>query len=84
MRESLERIPSLEPGHVQFGSAAWFWARYRNSYALQVEPARHMTRDQVVIEHSEALHIEKIRDRFFTELMKLLETCGPETTNSVP
>ena len=84
LRESLERIPSLDPGYVQFGSAAWFWARNRNSYALQVEPERHMTRDQVVIEHSEALHIEKIRDRFFTELKTLLETCGPEITISVP
>ena len=77
--ESLERVSSLDPGYVQFGSAAWFWARYRNSYALQVEPVRHMTRDQVVIEHSEALHIEKSRDRFFTKLEKLLEMCSSET-----
>ena len=72
-RESLELVPSLDPDYVQFGSADWFWERYPNSYALQVEPARHMTKDHVVIEHSEALYIEEIRDLFFTRLKELLE-----------
>ena len=72
-RESLELVPSLDPDYVQFGSADWFWERYPNSYALQVEPVRHMTKDYVVIEHSEALYIEEIRDLFFIGLKELLE-----------
>jgi len=72
-RESLELVPSLDPDYVQFGSAGWFWERYPNSYVLQVEPVRHMTKDRVLIEHSEALYIEEIRDRFFIRLKELLE-----------
>jgi hypothetical protein len=73
LRESLELVPRLDPNYVQFGSADWFWGRYRNSYVLQVEPLRDMAKDQVVIEHSEALHIEEIRDLFFIRLKDLLK-----------
>lgn len=73
LRESLELFPPLDPNYIQFGSADWFWERYRNSYVLQVEPVRHMNKDQVIIEHSEALYIEEIRDLFFIKLKELLE-----------
>lgn len=73
LRESLELVPALDPDCVQFGSADWFWERYRNSYVLQVEPVRFMTRDQAVVEHAEALYIEQLRDRFFVRLSELLE-----------
>ncbi|UCF79471.1 MAG: hypothetical protein JSW03_04315 [Candidatus Eiseniibacteriota bacterium] len=73
LRESLEHIPAIDPGYVQFGSARWFWARHRNTYALQVEPSRFMTEDEAIVEHAEALHIEQVRDIFFIKLGELLE-----------
>jgi len=73
MRESLELVPVIDPDYVQFGSADWFLERYRNCYVLQVEPVRFMTKDQAIVEHSEALYIEQIRDLFFIRLRELLE-----------
>ena len=70
--DALSRIPEgLDP--VQFGSADWFWERWPNSYALQVEPTRFMTRDRAVVDHSEALHIQHSRDLFFGRVKELLE-----------
>ncbi len=74
-RDSLKLVPQIDPNYVQFGSADWFWKKYRNTYVLQVEPVRHMYKDQVIIEHSEALYIEEIRDLFFIRLKELLERC---------
>lgn len=71
---ALSRIPEIDPDFVQFGSADWFWERYLNSYVLQVEPARHMNKDQFIVEHSEAQHIQRIRDLFFTRIAELLES----------
>jgi hypothetical protein len=59
LHKSLELVPRLDPDYLQFGSAEWFWERYPNSYLLRVEPARYMTKDQVVIEQSEALYVER-------------------------
>ena len=73
LHESLELVPRLDPDYVQFGSADWFLERYRNSYVLQVEPMRFKTEDQALIEHSEAIHVEKIRDLFFIRMWELLE-----------
>ncbi|MBN2297812.1 MAG: hypothetical protein JXM72_04430 [Deltaproteobacteria bacterium] len=75
LRESLEHVQLLDPDYVQFGCADWFWERYCNSYILQVEPVRHRRKDQIVIDHQEALHIEKIRDLFFIRLKEILEMC---------
>jgi hypothetical protein len=71
---ALSRIPEIDPDFVQFGSADWFWERYLNSYVLQVEPARHINKDQFIVEHSEAQHIQRIRDLFFTRIAELLES----------
>jgi len=57
---------------VQFGSVSWFWKEWPNSYALQVEPRRFMTRDEVVLAASEALHLQRTRDRFFAEVREVL------------
>jgi len=73
LRESLESLALLDPDYVQFGSADWFWERCQNSYVVQVEPARFMTEDEIMIEHSEALHIEEIRDCFFIKLKEVFE-----------
>jgi len=71
--ELLRRIPETDPEYIQFGCAEWFWGRQVNSYALQVEPRRYMTKDQVRIGYQEALHVEKVRNRFFDQLNKLVK-----------
>jgi hypothetical protein len=76
LRESLESVSQIDPNYVQFGSAIWFWKRHRNSYALQVEPERYKDKDQIDVEHSEALHIEATRDLFFIRLKEILRTAS--------
>jgi len=74
LRESLARVPAIDPDTVQFGSPTWFcrhWPRF-NCYALQVEPARFMNRDEATLEPAEALQVEHTRDLFFRELRTLL------------
>ncbi len=73
LRESLEHVQLIDTDYVQFGSADWFWEKHRNSYVLQVEPARHMRRDRIVIDSCEALYIENIRDLFFARLKEILD-----------
>ncbi len=46
--ESLARVPVIDTGYIQFGSADWFWGRWVNSYALQVEPVAHQLKDEAV------------------------------------
>jgi len=70
--QQLQDIPSMNPDYIQFGCAEWFWERQINSYALQVEPARFMTKDGAVVGYQEALHIEKIKDDVFVELNKIV------------
>ena len=70
--DDLMDIPAADPEFIQFGSADWFWARQVNSYALQVEPKRYMDKDQVTVDYREALHIQEVRDSFFSELRKIV------------
>jgi hypothetical protein len=70
--ERLSRVPEIDPAYVQFGSADWFWDQWRNSYTLQVEPAAHRFKDQAVLTAGEALRTQRVRDRFFEELRRLL------------
>jgi hypothetical protein len=72
LMDSFGAITAIDPDYLQFGSADWFWERWLNSYALQVEPVRYMTRDDVVLPAAEALHVQRTRDLFFSELRKLL------------
>lgn len=69
----LVEIPDIQPAYIQFGCAEWFWERQVNSYALQVEPERHKTKDRVFIDYQEALYVQKIRDEFFGELKRVIE-----------
>ena len=69
---SLAKVPELDPEYIQFGSADWFWKRYINSFALQLEPARFKRKDEAILEHTEALHIQQQRGPFFSELRDLL------------
>jgi hypothetical protein len=70
--EYLRDIPAAEPEYIQFGSAEWFWSRQLNSYVLQVEPERFKDKDQATVGYQEALHIQDVRDRFFSGLRKYL------------
>ena len=67
----LRKIPEIDPEYIQFGCAEWFWKRQVNSYALQVEPERYMTKDRISVNYKEALHIEKIRNEFLGKLKKI-------------
>jgi hypothetical protein len=69
----LAKIPAIDPEYIQFGCAQWFWKRQLNSYALQVEPRKHMTKDKISVPYQEALHIEKIRDEFFRALKGIVQ-----------
>ena len=70
---ALKEITGIDPENVQFCCAEWFWKKQINSYALQVEPDRFKRKDTAILEFKEALHIEKIRNTFFSRLYKLLE-----------
>ncbi len=79
LREALEGIQAIDTAYVQFGSPDWFWEQYPNSYALQVEPERFMAKDEVVIAHREALHVQRVRDEFFKRLRDLVCAAQKET-----
>jgi hypothetical protein len=70
---ALKETTGIDPENIQFCCAEWFWNRQINSYALQVEPDRFKRKDTAMLEFNEALHIEKIRNTFFSRLYELLE-----------
>jgi hypothetical protein len=72
--EKLRELQEIDPSYVQFGCAEWFWNRQKNSYVLQVEPERLRVRDSITVDHPEALHIQDVRDRFFSRMRELLST----------
>jgi hypothetical protein len=72
LRGMLEEVPTIDSEYVQFGSPGWFWEQHPNSYALQVEPARFMFKDEAVIPHKEALHVQRVRDQFYERLREIL------------
>ncbi len=71
--KGMSTLSSITPEYIQFGCAEWFWQRQANSFVVQVEPDRHKTKDRIIIDYQEALHIEGIRNEFFGELGRLLE-----------
>jgi hypothetical protein len=73
-RNSLAKVPELDPDYIQFGSAEWFWKRHVNSFALQLEPARFKRKDEAILDYKEALHVQQQRGLFFSKLRDLLET----------
>lgn len=70
---ALSRVPAIDPDFIQFGCAEWFWKDHVNSYALQVEPERYKTKDRCLVGYQEALHIEKTRNEFFTEIRRIVQ-----------
>lgn len=73
---SLDDITHIDRETIQLCSPQWFWDRQVNSYALQVEPERFKHKDKAILEFKEALHVEKVRHRFFTALKALLADTG--------
>ena len=71
--EALKSIADIDPENIQFCCAEWFWEQQVNSYALQVEPDRFKCEDKAILDYTEALKIEKIRNDFFVQLKKLLQ-----------
>ncbi|MBN2467532.1 MAG: hypothetical protein JXD19_05215 [Deltaproteobacteria bacterium] len=71
--DALRGIADIDPDNIQFCCAEWFWERQVNSYALQVEPDRFKLEDQAMLDYTEALKIEKIRNEFFVQLEELLK-----------
>ena len=61
----MKEITGMDPQNIQVCCADWFWERQVNSFALQVEPDRFKTKDRVMLDYSEALYIEKVRNAFF-------------------
>jgi hypothetical protein len=72
LREALAAIAATEPERIQFGSADWFWTRWPNSYALQIEPRSQQDRDEATVDRAEALRLEATRSRVFKTLAGLL------------
>ncbi len=71
--EVLKEITAIDPENVQFCCAEWFWKRWVNSYALQVEPDRFKRKDKAILDYKDALYIEKIRNDCFVRVGELLE-----------
>ena len=71
-RKALEQVTNVDNEYIQFGSPGWFWDRYTNSYALQVEPPSFINEDVVTIDRCEARRVQQVRDRFFIALAELL------------
>ena len=71
--QKLKKIPAIDPEYIQFGCADWFWKRQVNSYALQVEPQRYKKEDKITVNFQEALHIEKVRNKFFRRIEKIID-----------
>jgi len=74
--DGLKEIPAIDRENIQLGCAGWFWQKQVNSYALQVEPDRFKYEDQATIGYEEALHVEKIRNKFFQQLKQFVDTEG--------
>ncbi len=83
LRDSLARVPAVEPHYVQFGTPDWYWRRLMmvNSYALQVEPIAQRLKDEAMLGPAEALHTQRVRDLFFAELRDVL---AAELTEHAP
>ncbi len=74
LRARLAEIKTIDPDNIQFGCAEWFWRRQINSYVLQVTPDRFKYCDRAMLNLQEALHIERVRNLFFAQLFKVLES----------
>jgi hypothetical protein len=72
LRDALAGVPAVDPSRIEFGSADWFWERWLNSYALQVEPLAWRLKDEAILQAGEARNVEKTRDLFFEAVRVVL------------
>lgn len=73
----LRQVPEVAPDDVQFGCAAWFWERHPNSYVLQVVPRKNQFKDTCSIDGVEARRLERVRNRFFDHLRRMVAALPP-------
>jgi hypothetical protein len=71
--EAVKGITNVDPTNIQFGCAEWFWERNVNSFVLQVEPDRFKFEDKAILDYTEALKIEMIRDEFIIHLKNIIK-----------
>ena len=69
----LSEIPKIDPSHIQFCCAEWFWRNQVNSYVLQVEPDKYKYKDKIKLPFSEAQYIENVRDKFFSKVNNIFQ-----------
>ena len=72
LRDRFAAICNIDEEYVQFGSPYWFWQQYPNTYALQVEPNRFALRDEAILGHAEAVHVQSVRDLFYHRVRELV------------
>ncbi len=72
LRGVLQALVGIDPEYVQWASPEWFWVQHPNSFALQVTPDRFKQQDEAVIDHGEALRVQRVRDAFFARLREVL------------
>ena len=72
LRDRLAALRDIDKEYVQFGSPCWFWQQYPNTYALQVEPRRFALKDEALLGHAEALHVQSVRDIFYQRVRELV------------
>jgi hypothetical protein len=72
--KKLEDFSFIDEHNIQFGCADWFWNQQVNTFVLQVEPERFKYLDKVCVDYAEALHLEKIRNKFFMELQNIISS----------
>ena len=81
--DDLADLPTIDEGYIQFGCARWFWQRQINSYVLQVEPDRFKSQDRAELDCQEALHVEAVRNAFFSALRHVIADRARQARASV-
>ncbi len=70
--KDLKSIEEINPEYIQLGCAEWFWKRQLNSFIVQIEPKNYQTKDRVCLNFREALKVERIRNKAFNHLKKII------------
>ena len=70
--EDISILPSIDQRNIQYGSAEWFWNLQINSFVVQVEPERFRMQDRCVVDYSEAITLEKVRNQFWQEIGRII------------
>lgn len=71
--DDLQSMTAIDPLYIQFGSAEWFWDMTPNTYVVQLEPLSGACQDSVIVKLDEAIHLERLRERFFMHLEEIAQ-----------